>query len=143
VRNPAERPHGPEFVTIKAEREMRAATILIVDDQQQVLRMVEFMLHAAGYKVYGASNATEALAVARQVGCGLNLLLTDMMMPGIDGHDLILAIRRLCPNVDTIVMSGALLADDVRIKNYKIIWKPFTMDQLVEVVKEVLGGQLG
>jgi hypothetical protein len=31
----------------------------------------------------------------------------------------------------------------VRIKNYKIIWKPFTMDQLVEVVKEVLGGQLG
>ena len=122
---------------------MRAATILIVDDQQQVLRMVEFMLQAAGYEVYGASNATDALAVARQVGCGLNLLLTDMMMPDIDGHDLILAIRRLCPNVDTIVMSGALSADDVRIKNYKIIWKPFTMDQLVEVVKEVLDGQFG
>ena len=122
---------------------MAAATILIVDDQQQVLRMVEVMLQAAGYEVYAASNATDALAVARQVGCGLNLLLTDMMMPGIDGHDLILAIRRLCPNVDTIVMSGALSADDVRIKNYKIIWKPFTMDQLVEVVKEVLGGQIG
>ena len=122
---------------------MRAATILIVDDQQQVLRMVEFMLQAAGYEVYAASNATDALAVARQVGCGLNLLLTDMMMPDIDGHDLILAIRRLCPNVDTIVMSGALSADDVRIKNYKIIWKPFTMDQLVEVVKEVLDGQFG
>ena len=122
---------------------MRAATILIVDDQQQVLRMVEFMLQVAGYEVYGVSNATDALAVARQVGCELNLLLTDMMMPDIDGHDLILAIRRLCPNVDTIVMSGALPADDVRIKNYKIIWKPFTMDQLVEVVKEVLDGQFG
>ena len=122
---------------------MRAATILIVDDQQQVLRMVEFMLQAAGYEVYAASNATDALAVARQVGCGLNLLLTDMMMPDMDGHDLILAIRRLCPNVDTIVMSGALSADDARIKNYKIIWKPFTMDQLVEVVKEVLDGQFG
>ena len=122
---------------------MRAATILIVDDQQQVLRMVEFMLQAAGYEVYAASNATDALAVARQVGCGLNLLLTDMMMPDIDGHDLILVIRRLCPNVDTIVMSGALSADDVRVKNYKMIWKPFTMDQLVEVVKEVLDGQIG
>ena len=80
---------------------MRAATILIVDDQQQVLRMVEFMLRAAGYEVNAASNATDALAVARQVGCGLNLLLTDMMMPDIDGHDLILAIRLLyerCPS---------------------------------------------
>jgi DNA-binding NtrC family response regulator len=105
--------------------------------------MVEFMLQAAGYEVYAASNATDALAVARQVGCGLNLLLTDMMMPDIDGHDLILVIRRLCPNVDTIVMSGALSAEDVRIKNYTIIWKPFTMDQLVEVVKEVLDGQFG
>ena len=122
---------------------MKAETILIVDDQQQVLRMAEVMLRAAGYEVYVASNAADALAIARQVGCGLNLLLTDMRMPDIDGHELILALRQLCPNVDTIVMSGALSADDVRIKNYKIIWKPFTMDQLVEVVKEVLDGQIG
>ena len=122
---------------------MKAATILIVDDQQQVLRMAEVMLQAAGFEVYVASNATDALAIASQVGCGLNLLLTDMRMPDIDGHDLILALRQLCPNVDTIVMSGALSTDDVRIKNYKMIWKPFTMDQLVEVVKEVLDGQIG
>ena len=122
---------------------MTAATILIVDDQQQVLRMAEVMLRAAGYEVYGAINATDALAIASQVGCELNLLLTDMIMPEIDGHELILAIRRLCPSVDTIVMSGALSADDVRVKNYKIINKPFTMDQLVEAVKEVLDGQIG
>jgi DNA-binding NtrC family response regulator len=122
---------------------MRAAKILIVDDQQQVLRIAEVMLRAAGYEVYVASNATDALAIADQVGCDLNLLLTDMRMPDIDGHELILALRQLCPNVDTIVMSGALSADDVRIKNYKMIWKPFTMDQLVEVVKEVLDGQIG
>jgi two-component system, cell cycle sensor histidine kinase and response regulator CckA len=72
---------------------MRAATILIVDDQQQVLEMAELMLRAAGYGVYGARNATDALAIASQVGCGLNLLLTDMIMPEIDGHELILAIR--------------------------------------------------
>jgi DNA-binding NtrC family response regulator len=64
-------------------------------------------------------------------------------MPDIDGHELILAIRELCPNVGTIVMSGDLSADDVRIKNYKMIWKPFTMYQLVEVVKQALGGQFG
>ena len=63
---------------------MRSATILIVDDQQQVLQVAELMLRAAGYEVYGARNATDALAIASQVGCRLNLLLTDMMMPEID-----------------------------------------------------------
>ena len=91
----------------------------------------------------GQGNATDALAFANQVGCGLNLLLTDMIMPDIDGLELILAIRRLCPNVDTIVMSGAFSVDDVRVKNYKMISKPFTMDRLVEAVKEALDGQIG
>jgi DNA-binding NtrC family response regulator len=67
---------------------MNAATILIVDDQQQVLRMAEVMLRAAGFEVHAASNATDALAIASQLGCGLNLLLTDMRMPDIDGHEL-------------------------------------------------------
>jgi DNA-binding NtrC family response regulator len=122
---------------------MRPATILIVDDQQQVLQMAELMLRAAGYEVYGARNATDALAIASQVGCGLNLLLTDMITPEIDGHELILAIRRLCPNMETIVMSGALSVDDVRVKNYTMISKPFTMDRLVQAVKEVLDEQIG
>ena len=122
---------------------MKAATILVVDDQQQVLQMAELMLRAAGYEVYAARNATDALAIARQVGCGLDLLLTDMIMPEIDGHELILAIRRLCPNMHTIVMSGTLSADEAKVKNYKMIHKPFTMDQLVEAVKEALGGQIG
>ena len=45
--------------------------------------------------------------------------------------------------MDAIVMSGTLSADDVRVKNYKMLHKPFTMDQLVEAVKEALHGQIG
>ena len=121
---------------------MTAATILIVDDQQQVLRMAEVMLRAAGYEVYGASQRDGRTGIRQPSWMSVDLLLTDMIMPDIDGHELILAIRRLCPNMDTIVMSGAFSADDVRVKNYKIIHKPFTMDQLVEAVKEVLDGQI-
>jgi PleD family two-component response regulator len=53
--------HTGNSVTIKVERKMRTATILIVDDQHQVLQMAELMLRAAGYEVYGARNATDPL----------------------------------------------------------------------------------
>lgn len=121
---------------------MRAATVLIVDDEDQVRRLAELILLAEGYQVYTAGNAVEALAIARQLECRLNLLLTDMVMPEIDGHELILSIRQVCPYMDTMVMSGGLLADDERLKNYGILPKPFTMDQLIGAVKEILGGQI-
>ena len=121
---------------------MKAATVLVVDDEQQVRRLAEVILQAEGYQVYTAANAAEALALANHLQCGLNLLLTDMIMPETDGHDLILAIRRVCPYTDTLLMSGALLPGDARVRNYGILPKPFTMNQLLNTVKEALGGQI-
>jgi DNA-binding NtrC family response regulator len=121
---------------------MRAATVLVVDDEQQVRRLAEVILQAGGYRVYTAANGVEALALANQLQCRLNLLLTDMIMPEMDGHELILAIRRICPYMDTILMSGAFVPDDARFKNYGILPKPFTMNQLLSTVEEALGGQI-
>jgi two-component system cell cycle sensor histidine kinase/response regulator CckA len=113
-----------------------------VDDEQQVRRLAEVILQAAGYLVYTAASAADALVLANQLKCRLNLLLTDMIMPGMDGHELILAIRRICPYMDTVLMSGAFVPDDARFKNYGILPKPFTMNQLLDTVKEALGGQI-
>jgi two-component system cell cycle sensor histidine kinase/response regulator CckA len=121
---------------------MRAATVLVVDDEQQVRRLAEVILQAAGYQVYAAANAAEALVLAGQLKCSLNLLLTDMVMPEMDGHELILAIRNICPYMDTILMSGAFVPDDARFKNYGILPKPFTVDQLLNIVKDALNGQI-
>jgi DNA-binding NtrC family response regulator len=121
---------------------MRAATVLIVDDEQQVRRLAEVILQAAGYQVYTAANAADALVLAGQLKCSLNLLLTDMVMPEMDGHELILAIRNICPYMDTILMSGAFVPDDARFKNYGILPKPFTVDQLLNIVKDSLSGQI-
>lgn len=121
---------------------MRKAIILVVDDETPVLRMAELALSQEGYEVHTASGAVEALSLAEQLQCGLNLLLTDMMMPGIDGHDLISRIRRLCPYIDTVVMTGGLLPEDSRTRNYRIIAKPFSLNELLGTVKEILDSQL-
>src|SRR3954447_634895 len=52
----------------------------------------------------------------------------DMVMPEVDGHDLIMTIRRMCPVVKTMAMSGALLPNDSRHRNYFVLPKSFTQD---------------
>jgi DNA-binding NtrC family response regulator len=120
---------------------MKSATILVVDDERPVRRLAERMLQSAGYQVCTAESPDEAIAIAERLQCGLNLLLTDMRMPGVDGHDLILKIRRICPHIDTMVYSG-FLPDDGRERNYPILPKPFTKDQLLGAVKTILDAQI-
>jgi YesN/AraC family two-component response regulator len=62
-------------------------------------------------------------------------------MPGVDGHDLILKIRRLCPHIDTMVFSG-FAPDDGRPRTYPILPKPFTKQQLLAAVKQILDAQI-
>jgi CheY-like chemotaxis protein len=121
---------------------MRPANILVVEDDTAVRRLAKWILEDEGYRVYEAANGSEALEVAHQLQCGLNLLLTDMLMPGIDGHDLIRAIRRICPHMDTILMTGALTAGDVRSRNYPVLLKPFSRAQLLTTVKQIINAQL-
>ena len=115
--------------------------ILVVDDEPAVLRLTELILQNSGYLVYTAENASVAMTIAEQLHCGLNLLLTDMQMPGADGHQLIGAIRRLCPHTDVIGFSGCLPEVD-RPRNYPVLPKPFTQDQLLTLVRSILDVQL-
>jgi len=120
---------------------MRTPTVLVVDDDPAVLRLSKLMLESEGYHVYAVENAKQAIAVAHELQCVLNLLLTDMVMPEVDGHDLIITIRRMCPLVKTMAMSGALLPGDSRDRNYPVLPKPFTQDQLLAAVKQILQTQ--
>jgi CheY-like chemotaxis protein len=112
-----------------------------VDDDRAVRRLAEVLLKSAGYEVHAAESAAEAIVVAERLHCGLNLLLTDMRMPGVDGHDLILTIRRICPHVDVMLFTG-YAPEDGRERNYPILAKPFNKDQLLGAVKQILDAQL-
>jgi CheY-like chemotaxis protein len=119
---------------------MRTTTILIVDDNRAVLGVTKSVLESEGYQVYAAESAKSAIAVAQRLQCGLDLLLTDIVMPEMDGHNLIAIIRRLCPNVSTIAMSGFAPGNPAE-RDYFVLAKPFTRDQLLAAVNKILNPQ--
>ena len=121
---------------------MKPTTILLVDDESAVLGMVRVMLESEGYRVHAAHSAKDAIAIAQELRCGLNLLLTDIMMPVMDGHDLITTIRQLCPRVRTMAMSG-FVPDYPRERDYVVLHKPFTRDELLAAVKQILTPEQG
>src|SRR5690242_21266293 len=81
-------------------------TILCVDDNEQSLSIRKVMLETRGYRVIGCSGAAEALEHFRKGG--VDLVLTDLVMPGVDGTRLIDEVKSVCPETPTILFSGKI-----------------------------------
>ncbi len=79
-------------------------TILCVDDNEQSLSIRKIMLETRGYRVVACSNGADALEAFNKGG--IDLVLTDLIMPGLDGHKLIEAIKNLSPQTPAILVSG-------------------------------------
>src|SRR5947208_13247974 len=83
-----------------------AHTILVVDDEPVVLSFLTGTLSRYGYRVVQAESGAQALRVCRDRGHNIDLILTDVVMPGLDGRELVDAIRGLGLNPRTLFMSG-------------------------------------
>jgi CheY-like chemotaxis protein len=81
-------------------------TILCVDDNEQSLSIRKVMLETRGYRVIACANAQEALVQFRQGG--VDLVLTDLVMPGVDGTRLIDEVKNVSPETPTILFSGKI-----------------------------------
>jgi len=79
-------------------------TILCVDDNEQSLSIRKVMLETRGYRVIACNNGAEALELFKNGG--IDLVLTDLVMPGVDGSKLIDAIKTLSPQTPAILLSG-------------------------------------
>jgi len=118
-----------------------AETVLIVEDEKQVLDLAEMILKNFGYHVLKARSTAEALAIANRHGA-IDLLLTDVIMPGMNGRELHAAIAALQPKIRTIFMSG--YTDDVITSrgivetDANFLQKPFTVERLAGKVRKVL-----
>ena len=115
------------------------ATILVVDDEEAIRRMVEKMLWNSGYTVLKASGATEALSVCES-SAALDLVVTDIAMPGMNGFDLAERISERWPAMRILFMSGCANDLSVRRQLYErpLLPKPFTGDELANKVRELL-----
>lgn len=126
--------------TFSARSEAERATILVVDDEEAIRRMMQRMLGNSGYTVLHASSALEALSVCEEKGAALQLVVTDVTMPGMSGFDLAQQISERWPAIRVLFISGCANDLSVRRQLYErpMLAKPFTRDELANKVREVL-----
>ncbi len=114
------------------------ATILIADDDPDMLRVTAAILNRSGYKVLTAMNAEAALKAFKEAPQAIQLVISDVIMPGMKGPQLIHSIKSLSPSTATLLMSGTLgIACEPSAVS---IEKPFRMPAFIAVVQDLLGG---
>ena len=88
-------------------------TILCVDDNEQVLSVRTFLLETRGYRIIAVNSAHEALEVlARSLPGSLDLILCDLLMPQMDGNELVRRAKQLHPGLPAMIVSGTVNAFD-------------------------------
>jgi len=124
----------------------RGELILVVDDELAVRDVLRRMLEKYGYRVATAAEGGEATGIFIQQRNSIAAVITDMMMPGMDGPTLVQSLRRIDPNVLIIGMSGSGGKEEV---NKDAPWsvpvflsKPFTGEKLLVALTEVFGRRL-
>jgi two-component system, cell cycle sensor histidine kinase and response regulator CckA len=117
-------------------------TVLLVEDEEGVRRLLTHVLRRRGYQVLEASNGQEALELYRRRGAEIQLVLTDMVMPEMSGRQLGDSLRQLAPDVKIIYMSG--YTDDVLVRTgalgpgMSFLQKPLRPEALAAKVRETL-----
>lgn len=124
--------------TVVPSNELRGSgTILVVDDESIVLRMAETILTEFGYKVLTVNGGPKALALLGQPGTTVNLVITDLVMPGMGGRELAEKIRQQFPGLPVIPMSGYVLPEDKK-GSAGYLQKPFTSTELLRKVRQAV-----
>jgi two-component system, cell cycle sensor histidine kinase and response regulator CckA len=138
-----EEPHVPK-VSIRPVRASTpgSATILLVEDEAQVRKLIHSILSNAGYRVLDAAGPLEALRESEQFSEAIHLLVTDVVMPTMNGRELADLVRRARRQTKVLYLSGyteeAIGHHGVFDPNIALLQKPVTPDALLERVREVL-----
>ena len=117
-------------------------TILLAEDEEPLRRLTATLLERHGYVVIAAESANEALLIAEENSRRIDLLLTDLIMPGLSGAAVAERVSELVPGVKVLFMSG--YSDDIVVRNGNLapgaafLEKPFSATDLAAKVRETL-----
>jgi PAS domain S-box-containing protein len=121
--------------------------VLLVEDEPEVRRLVERLLRMNGYAVVSAPGPAEALAAVRAGQEGVDVLVTDVVMPGMNGRELARALASRVPGLRVLYMSGytdaAIAQQGILEPGTAFLSKPFTPDGLARKLREVLDAPPG
>lgn len=112
------------------------AVVLLVEDEELVRRSVEAALEVRGYEVLSAASAEEAMHISSAFAGRIHLMLSDLVMPGLSGLELLDKIRVQRPDIRVLLMSGYSLATSI--PDGDLFRKPFTPSALVERIEQEL-----
>ena len=133
--------------TAKPATELPAGTetVLLSEDEQDVREIAREFLESGGYTVLEAKNGKEAIALATKHGGDIDLLVTDMVMPGMTGQELAVRLQRDYPGLAVVFMSGYSEHAATEMANadpsVRLMTKPFSRAAMLRTVRETLQGQ--
>lgn len=117
-------------------------TILLVEDEEMILRMTATMLTRVGFTVLQAASPADAVELVRRQGHDVELVITDVVMPEMNGKDLMQIIRKTYPDMQCLFMSGypadVIAHHGILEKGVHFIQKPFTRAVLVEKIQSIM-----
>ena len=132
-------PDNEDTVDIISDR--GTERILVVEDEELLRNAIHSILSIKGYRVFEASNAGEALLLVEEQKLSIDLLLTDLIMPHINGDRLAVRLRKTLPGFRTLVMSGYPLSvlgeKGIDLDGLDFINKPFQPEELSMKIREI------
>ena len=113
--------------------------ILVVDDEKDIRNLVRLLAERAGYRVTEAANAEEALTILQERVFEPQLLLTDIVMPGMSGLSLAAQAHHMKPKLPVIFMSGFANEYQDELSGSVCLRKPFKAPELLTAIQDVIG----
>src|SRR5580704_811128 len=117
-------------------------TVLLVEDEDSVRQLVRETLESRGYRVLEAANGNAALTLAAAHADPIHLLITDVVMPGLSGHELVQQLQPTRPDLKVLYLSGYAqdaFTPGTSEAQKSFLQKPFTLQSLTRKVREILG----
>ena len=118
-------------------------TVLLVEDEEEVLNFASESLVSAGYKVYKANNGRIALDLIKNKTIKPDIIITDLIMPELNGKELIEKVGKIYPNMKVIYVSGYtdnhIVHNGLLKEGINFLHKPYSINKLLKSVRDVLG----
>ena len=114
--------------------------ILVVDDDQSILSIFEYILQEAGYVTETAADGYEAIQKVKTL-TDIDLMFMDVKMPGLSGIDAFKEIQKINPRLLVVMMTGysvdELLKEAFELGAYGVIYKPFDMEEVLSIIEKI------
>lgn len=126
-------------------REAGSRTVLVIDDEPMVRVLVGRLLEEWGFKAVEADNGKTGLQLARELNGALCMVITDLVMPQMDGYEFAKAFLQLYPGVPILFMTGkcpSSLAGDFSSQREQLLFKPFDPDTFLDAVARLLEARI-